>query len=38
VGLISPKSFCKDSLKTPKKLDRRLDHFEINQMVHSSAF
>ena len=28
----------KDSLKTPNKLEHRLDHFEINQIVHSSAF
>ena len=28
----------KDSLRTPNKLEHRLDHFEINQIVHSSAF
>ena len=28
----------KDSLKTPLKLETRLETFEINQIVHSSAF
>ena len=28
----------KDSLKTPKKLDHKLDQVEINQMVNSSVF
>jgi len=28
----------KDSLKTPNKLETRLETFEINQMVYSRAF
>jgi hypothetical protein len=28
----------RDKVKTPDKLDTRLDHLEINQMVNSRGF